>query len=650
MKNGYTWAAFGKLWVGSLCLLTSVLTFLPALANPPEPNQVFTMGTSSLGTRNARKVKAEQLVQFALQSEVEGQSARRNAQLERALQVAPDFAPAHWHSGKVRLGQKWIGVVEAQRQAAGDPRFTQYGQLCDQYADTLEGQIHLALWCRQQGLESQQRFHWENVLAQNPVYQQAQRSLGVHLVSGQLLTSAEIKQQRELRKKLHQLTEQLKPQIKRWLKKWKRHDPDERLAVLAQIENWAQIVPEDQPLTIPQIERDLSARHRQISLAIVTGLGRLVDHRATMSLMRHAVLSPFVEVRKAAIDQLASRPLHDFVPTLMGQLKSPVESSYSVVPLYDGSVSYTHELYEEGPEQNRSKTFFGNFRQDNTQRNYAVNIRLMSRTGEHEVRMRMLTRAEMRNIAREKQQRAIVHTRSYMTQAANLEKNLAQFNHLRKHNNERIMMVLAQVTDQYLEENPQTWWEWWRNYNELVPDEIPTYEQTYTDWQYDRSPRLYDSVTTYSSCFPQGTPVWTMTGQKPIESVRKGSWVLTQEPDTGQLAFKPVLETTFGDPQPLLELTVDGKTLRTTLGHLFWVNGKGWRMAKQLQAGDLLHTVWGSLAIDRVAKTDPEEACNLVVHDFGTYFVGAAGFLVHDITFRQPTRALVPGLAAQSVP
>ena len=121
---------------------------------------------------------------------------------------------------------------------------------------------------------------------------------------------------------------------------------------------------------------------------------------------------------------------------------------------------------------------------------------------------------------------------------------------------------------------------------------------------------------------------------------------------TGQLAFKPVLATTFREPSPLIEMTADGHTtgeraLRTTLGHPFWVNGKGWRMAKQLKAGDILHTVRGSLRIDRVAETDPEEAYNLVVHDFGTYFVGAAGILIHDNTIRQPTRAIVPGLAAR---
>ena len=40
----------------------------------------------------------------------------------------------------------------------------------------------------------------------------------------------------------------------------------------------------------------------------------------------------------------------------------------------------------------------------------------------------------------------------------------------------------------------------------------------------------------------------------------------------------------------------------------------------------------------------PPVVHNLIVADFHTYFVGEKGILVHDITYRNPTRAVVPGL------
>jgi hypothetical protein len=574
--------------------------------------------------------------------------------LTRAMQLAPDYAPAQWHSGNVRFDQQWVAATEVQRQAADDPRFAEYQQLRDQYAGTLEGQVGLARWCQQQGLKNQQRFHWVRVLTQNPAHPEAQQALGVHLVEGRLLTADEIKQQKEQQKKLHRLTKQLKVQIKRWLRQWKRGNPDERQAVLTEIENWAEIDPWDQPLTIPQIERDLSGRQGEISLAIVVALGRMAGDRATISLVRHAVLSPFAEVRTAAIDRLAERPLHEYVPTLMGQLKPPVESSYSVVPRGDGSVFYKHELYEQGPEQNQSRTFHGNFWQVGESRDHSLHFTYRQDTGESKVEVRTLSLAEKRQIAQEKRRRAMGRSRSYLAQAVNLEQSLARINQTREEQNERIVAVLAEVTDQYLGDDPKSWWDWWRDYNELAPYEIPTYEKTYTSSQYDRAyipmHDTYRMISSSPSCFPQGTPVWTMTGQKAIESVRKGDWVLAQDPESGQLAFKPVLATTFREPSPLIEITSEGRAaggrvLRATRGHPFWVNGKGWRMAKQLAVGNILHTVRGPLCIDRVAEVEEEEAYNLVVGDFGTFFVGAAGILVHDNTIRQPTRSIVPGFA-----
>ncbi len=647
MKGRYAPVVLSGLWTRPLFIFAVII----AVGFTP----VGVRANDQVGRVAARIAQAEQLVRRALQSEARGESGHRDALLAKALLLDADFAPARWHSGNVRLDQQWLDIVEAQRQAAADPRFAQYQQLVDQYAGTLAGEVNLARWCQQQDLENQQRFHWARVLTRNPAYEEAQQALGVHLVAGQLLTSDEIKQQKEQKKKLHRLTKQLKVQIKRWLRQWQRATPGEREAVLVEIENWAEIKPLDQPLAIPQIEKDLSGRHGEISLAIVAALGRMADDRATMSLVRHAVLSPFAEVRRVAIDRLAERPLHDFVPTLMGQLKPPVESEYHVVPRRDGSVFYEHELYEQGPEQNRIKTFQGNFLQVGETPDYVMNLKNNWRTGTREVEIRVVSLAEKRRIVQEKRQRAIVRSKSYLAQAVNLEQRLARVNQSREERNERIAVVLASVTDQYLGDDPKSWWEWWRNYNELAPYEIPTYEQTYADRQYDRC--TIPNYRTTPSCFPRGTPVWTMSGQKVIESVRKGDWVLAQDPETGQLAFKPVTATTFREPSPLIEIAVEqqaaeeqaagGRALRATRGHPFWVDGKGWRMAKQLRVGDILHTVRGPLGIERVAETGQEEAYNLVVDGFGTFFVGAAGVLVHDNTIRQPTRSIVPGLAAR---
>jgi hypothetical protein len=146
------------------------------------------------------------------------------------------------------------------------------------------------------------------------------------------------------------------------------------------------------------------------------------------------------------------------------------------------------------------------------------------------------------------------------------------------------------------------------------------------------------------SCFRAGTLVRSQTGSVPIESIQPGDRVLSQDQNTGELAYRVVLNTTIRPPGKMIRVTAGSEELVTTLGHPFWVNGHGWKMAKELAAGDLLHSLGGSVKIEKVEPIGEEKAYNLVVDDFNTYFVGHAGLLVHDNEFRKPTRAIVPGL------
>jgi hypothetical protein len=110
------------------------------------------------------------------------------------------------------------------------------------------------------------------------------------------------------------------------------------------------------------------------------------------------------------------------------------------------------------------------------------------------------------------------------------------------------------------------------------------------------------------------------------------------------LTYKVVLTTTLRPPAKMVQISAGGEEIYTTLGHPFWVSGQGWRMAKQLNEGDLLHGLGGATPIQSIAPAGEHQAHNLVVDDLNTYFVGRAGLLVHDNEFRKPTRSIVPGL------
>jgi hypothetical protein len=218
--------------------------------------------------------------------------------------------------------------------------------------------------------------------------------------------------------------------------------------------------------------------------------------------------------------------------------------------------------------------------------------------------------------------------------------------------NARIAAALRFATgNPDFDDDPKGWWDWWTAYNESHYGPKETYEQVRYSFT---QPAMAYSVTTplappaprssCDGCFVPGTLVWTVTGTVPIEKVRIGDWVLAQDVDSGELTYKPVQAITHGTPLPLVETHVGQQTIRSTLGHLFWVSGTGWRMAKELKVGDRLHTTKGTLMIDSVERTGEAACHNLIIPDFNTYFITDELILVHDIDIRAATTVTVPGL------
>jgi hypothetical protein len=148
-------------------------------------------------------------------------------------------------------------------------------------------------------------------------------------------------------------------------------------------------------------------------------------------------------------------------------------------------------------------------------------------------------------------------------------------------------------------------------------------------------------------CLAAGTPVWTAKGPLANERIRVGDLVLSQHAETGELAYKPVLRTTVRPSGKLIRIQAASEEFQTSGGHLFWVAGQGWTKSRDLQSGQVLHTVAGPAYVSYVESGTEAETYNLVVADFNTYFVGDAKVLSHDNTVRTPTRAIVPGLQSE---
>jgi hypothetical protein len=373
-----------------------------------------------------------------------------------------------------------------------------------------------------------------------------------------------------------------------------------------------------------------------LSLAFIAALGAMSEQPATESLVRHAVLSSFSQVRGDAADRLRYRPLHDFVPLLLGGLAAPIESSFRVVVDDNGSVHYLHSMYREGPFADWSHRVSHSIHQQASAARFVASLTdeedpvVRQAAIAADARAEAVSAAGARRSAQQYEQEAIV-----------AEQQVAQANEASAALNERIVATLTRATEQDFGNEPRKWWDWWQDHTDYYRGQPrPVYETQDVTNQYVVPP-------TQCECFARGTPVWTKTGQRPIETLELGDLVLAQNVDSGELSYRPIIGRTVRPPSELLDVTFGGETLRTTRGHMFWVAGIGWQMAKELKKGANLQGVTGAARVQAAESASQEEAYNLVVADFNTYFVGESGVLVHDNTPRTPTRATVPGLAAK---
>ncbi|QDH21831.1 hypothetical protein FFV09_13840 [Saccharibacillus brassicae] len=87
-----------------------------------------------------------------------------------------------------------------------------------------------------------------------------------------------------------------------------------------------------------------------------------------------------------------------------------------------------------------------------------------------------------------------------------------------------------------------------------------------------------------------GTKVQTDEEEKNIEDIEVGDKVLSKDennPD-GELAYKEVTALYRNQRDDIIKLQVGEQVIETTDNHPFWVEGKGWVFADELQVGDKL--------------------------------------------------------------
>ena len=136
--------------------------------------------------------------------------------------------------------------------------------------------------------------------------------------------------------------------------------------------------------------------------------------------------------------------------------------------------------------------------------------------------------------------------------------------------------------------------------------------------------RRLSSIVATNSCFAAGTPVRTLLGPRPIESIRIGDQVLAQDVTTGALSFEPVLTLYHNPPKPTLRIDLGGEVIVATPIHRFWKAGQGWAMARDLRPGDTIRRLGGTAQVLSVSEEKVQPVFNLDVAQCRSFFVGAS--------------------------
>jgi tetratricopeptide (TPR) repeat protein len=214
-----------------------------------------------------------------------------------------------------------------------------------------------------------------------------------------------------------------------------------------------------------------------------------------------------------------------------------------------------------------------------------------------------------------------------------------QYNNSLGEINDRVVPVLNEISGQNLGPEPVAWQAWLNNlvgFNSLQASEPPTVTED-VPLAYQPPPIPLGVFTGLASinrisCFGAGTMVRTLTGSAPIESLKPGDQVLTQNIKTGALTFKPIMVVHHNPPSKTYQIKLGEEMLVISYFHRFWKAGSGWVMARDLKVGDPIRTLSGTVKVTAIEEGKVVPVFNLDVADDADFFVGEVGALAHDNT------------------
>ena len=136
---------------------------------------------------------------------------------------------------------------------------------------------------------------------------------------------------------------------------------------------------------------------------------------------------------------------------------------------------------------------------------------------------------------------------------------------------------------------------------------------------------------TKKASFGAGTVVWTKNGFESIEDLVTGRHVASRNEYDYSDKYQ-VINKTFGRVAPkYYQLQTEYDVIDVTAEHPLWIQGKGWTVVKDVQAGDVIANAQGdSLVVKNTLVSKPLRVYNFSVANTPNYFVGKHGIWAHN--------------------
>ena len=614
----------------------------------------------------------------ALQEEKQGKPTDRSGDFEKwkasTSQIKDSEIPesVRWQSGELKSDDAWIGVENLGQDSLSE-NVRNYLELKKKVPLDQAGHRRLAQYCERNKLKDQAASHWYGVLSYDAQNMEARKALGFTNFSNRWVSRAEIITAQETTKSIEDSCKKWLPKVQKWVSAIEGKDAQKRLEAIRELKAV------DDPsfvhaarIVTPQVSPSIAAHLVQV-------IRKFPSRDAAQALASIAVLDLSTTASQQAVEGLKEYPLESYVPDMLDLMATETTLNEQIVTQPNGALVLQMVQEREWRNQRSSAWFdkhlWGSLPRQSNHRSISESSSMNSsvtKTNDDQSRTTTNTSRtlSLSNNVAPPNSLVIATTNQEVNRLAKEAQSRTQLeNAVIRERQKNIASILRGVTDANVEsDDAREWWAWWDDQQEnYLAEAKPVHYGYHSDttskiFQPKRLLEASAEVTQSTTppppppsdrprrhdCLVAGTMVTTELGMVPIEQISIGDRVLSQDIETGELVLKPVLRAATRPPAPTYILKLSsGEEMQCTLGHPWWVLGKGWVKSKDLKPGMHLRTPKSSIEIVEIKAGESVETYNLVVADYSSYFAGEARALSYDGNEVIHTFQTVPGLPAE---